>query len=111
MDGYIEHTSGINLGLHEMAHALYLENKILNSDYNFFDIRALKAFQSISEKVVNSPKYVEGDLFRRYSITDQHEFFAVAVENFFEKPQEFRQQKPELYRIMCELLKQNPAEL
>lgn len=111
VDGYIEHTSGINLGLHEMAHALYLENRILNSDYDFFDKRALKAFQSISEKAIKNSEYVEGDLFRRYSITDQHEFFAVAVENFFEKAKEFRKQKPELYRIMSELLKQDPAEL
>jgi len=35
--GYIDRRDGRNLGLHEMAHALRLENAITNNEYNFLD--------------------------------------------------------------------------
>jgi hypothetical protein len=50
-----------------------------------------------------------GRLFRAYAGTDQAEFFAVAVEYFFEQPGSFKTQLPELYACMCELLRQDPA--
>lgn len=111
VDGYIEHKSGINLGLHEMAHALHLENQIPNRDYNFFDKHAWKNFSSIAENQIGNGNHSKEDLFRKYSIKDIHEFFAVTVENFFERPILFRSQKPELYRTMTRLLNQDPAEL
>jgi len=111
VDGYIEHKDGINLGLHEMAHALHLENQIPNRDYNFFDKNAWKKFSSIANGQIKSINPPLEDLFRRYSIKDIHEFFAVAVENFFERPMLFRSQKPELYKTMTRLLNQDPTEL
>jgi MtfA peptidase len=40
---------------------------------------------------------------------NEHEFFAVAVENFFERPQEFKNAIPELYAILIKLLNQDPS--
>ena len=40
---------------------------------------------------------------------NEHEFFAVAVENFFERPQEFKNAIPELYSILSKLLNQDPS--
>jgi Mlc titration factor MtfA (ptsG expression regulator) len=40
-----------------------------------------------------------------------HEFFSVAVENFFERPQEFKTILPELYSILAQLLRQDPIIL
>lgn len=39
------------------------------------------------------------------------EFFAVAVENFFERPALFKQAQPELYIILAQLFKQDPIKL
>jgi len=48
-------------------------------------------------------------LLRAYAATNQEEFFAVAVEYFFERSIEFREQLPELYSVMSGLLDQDPA--
>jgi MtfA peptidase len=37
VDGFIYPNDAVNLGLHEMAHALRLENIIRNEEYQFFD--------------------------------------------------------------------------
>ncbi|MEP4532261.1 MAG: zinc-dependent peptidase, partial [Cyclobacteriaceae bacterium] len=49
--------------------------------------------------------------FRAYGGVSQAEFFAVAVENFFERPKEFKAYHSVLYQTMCKLLKQDPIIL
>ncbi|RYE33242.1 MAG: zinc-dependent peptidase [Sphingobacteriaceae bacterium] len=44
-----------------------------------------------------------------YASTNEAEFFAVAAEYFFEKPEKFRQKHPELYELLCRIFLQNPA--
>jgi MtfA peptidase len=46
--------------------------------------------------------------FRDYASMDDHEFFAVAVENFFERPHEFEKNHPELFQVLGALLNQEP---
>ena len=46
---------------------------------------------------------------RSYAGTNEAEFFAVAVEYFFERPQEFQTALPELYGTLGGLLRQDPA--
>ena len=53
----------------------------------------------------------EKHFFRRYAFENIEEFFAVAVENFFERTQQFHQEQPELYRILVNLFKQDPLTL
>jgi MtfA peptidase len=107
VDGYIHHTDSVNLGLHEMAHALRLENIIHNDEYEFFDDALVARFDAIAQTMCNgntTPAFL-----RAYACTNPHEFFAVAVENFFERPKEFKAELPELFHIMVNLLKQDPA--
>jgi len=40
---------------------------------------------------------------------NEHEFFGVAVENFFERPQEFKNAIPDLYAILSKLLNQDSS--
>lgn len=47
-------------------------------------------------------------MFDDYAATNFDEFWAVSVENFFENPFEFKEEHPELYRELCELLNQDP---
>lgn len=48
---------------------------------------------------------------RKYASTNREEFFAIAVENFFERPQQFSQTLPHLYTAMVHLLKQDTLKL
>lgn len=108
--GNSNRSDGINLGVHEMAHALKLENKIANRNYNFI---SPADYQHFSEAYLGfCSGYGEGHGFlREYAKTNIHEFFAVSCENFIERPLEFRRNAPGLYRIMTRILRQDPARL
>jgi len=111
MEGFIDHQNAINLGLHEMAHALRLENVIRNDEYDFFDPTLLERLDEWCHKVCYSAESLESTFFRPYACTNTHEFFSVAVENFFERPHQFRDEMPDLYLIMVGLLNQDPIQM
>lgn len=110
VDGFITPDNAINLGLHEMAHALRLENMIRNEEFGFLDEDALDHFNQSAYELCNDP-VKSFQFFRAYACTNEHEFFSVAVENFFERPLDFRNNLPELYQTMVTLLKQDPIKL
>lgn len=109
VSGYIEQ-DGINLGLHEMAHALHLENRIMNNEYGFFNEAHLKEWDRLSELEIEKVRTSNQHFFREYAGQDLEEFFAVAVEYFFEMPAEFKQNLPELYASLSKLLNQDPLK-
>lgn len=45
-----------------------------------------------------------------YAITNEAEFFAVVSEYFFEKPEQFNDKHPELYRMLADTFLQDPAK-
>ncbi len=111
IDGYIEPNDSKNLGLHEMAHALRFENLIRSEDYPPYEAELLEQFDEYSQKICNDPEFAGQTFFRPYACTDAHEFFSVAVENFFERPEDFKNQLPDLYKILARLLGQDPIDL
>lgn len=110
VEGYASDADSVNLGLHEMAHALRLENIIRNSEYQFFDEGLVQKFDELARNICrNLSDY--GNFFRHYACANEHEFFSVAIENFFERPQAFKKQLPELYVVLTRLLAQDPLKL
>jgi Mlc titration factor MtfA (ptsG expression regulator) len=43
-----------------------------------------------------------------YALTDEAEFFAVAAEYFFEKPEQLQQKHPDIYTHLSRIFRQNP---
>ena len=107
MRGMIEDSDGVNLGLHEMAHAIRLENMIRNDEYNFLDRSILRQWEGMAVEEIKQMQSGSLSIFRKYGGTSSEEFFAVAVENFFERPDLFKQYHPDLFRTLSQLLKQN----
>jgi Mlc titration factor MtfA (ptsG expression regulator) len=107
--GFENKTDGVNLLMHELAHALWLENELF--DYEIFDPAALEIYKAYSWQVMAEMVNQDQHFFRSYALTNKEEFFAVAVENFFERPAAFKTALPELYSILANLLKQDPAVL
>ncbi len=107
-EGYANEADKINLGLHEMAHAMDLA--LLLSHGRMYNIHRLmeKFRQSAFEQLVKIRRK-GSDFFREYGTTNPREFFSVAVEHFFEAPKDFKEQLPELYLEMCQLLNQDPG--
>jgi Mlc titration factor MtfA (ptsG expression regulator) len=101
------YNDGDNVGLHEMAHALSYVNFIADdgSD-NGFKERFVE-FSRTGRAVFREVQDGRVTLLGNYAATNYEEFWAVCVENFFERPNSFRQQLPSLYNAMCKLLNQD----
>jgi len=111
IDGYITPGDSVNVGLHEMAHALRLENILRSEDYPpFFDDTLLKQFDDFGRDFCRRSMTNTGGFFRPYACTNIEEFFAVAVENFFERSTRFKSEFPEIYSVMVRLLNQDPLQ-
>ncbi|GDX52879.1 hypothetical protein LBMAG27_19260 [Bacteroidota bacterium] len=98
---------GINLGIHEMAHAFKFTLRCDHSSSN----RICSSIRNWSNAAKSSfLKLQEGDtsFFRSYGATNMEEYWAVNVECFFEKPEEFVQLYPEIYILLCKVFNQNP---
>jgi len=94
-----------------MAHALRIENRIRNEDYNFFDPYLLEKWKELSVSEREKMENGSSTFLRDYAMTDKEEFFAAAVEHFFENPKKFNHERPELYDTLAGLLRQDPLRL
>lgn len=108
LKGYDNYQDGDNVGLHEMAHALAYVNFNVSDgrDDGFHDrfIRFSRTGRAVFEDMQSDHT---GGFLGRYAATRYEEFWAVCVENFFERPTSFKIQLPELYAAMCVLLNQD----
>lgn len=109
--GYAQSDDSLNLGLHEMAHALEIENLIDNDEYDFLPPAVWQRWQQQAEAYRSGMSPMDPGFFRDYAATNDQEFFAIAVENFFERPGEFRVHAPELYDTLVKLLRQDPSQI
>jgi Mlc titration factor MtfA (ptsG expression regulator) len=99
---------GVNLIFHEFAHALHLEHK--GMDYNIFDEDVFEEVEKYTQHTFHST--LKPDFFLRdYALTNAAEFFAVSVESFFERPDEFKKRLPKFYSIMTRLFRLDPIAL
>lgn len=112
LEGVGDPLSGRNLGIHEIAHALKLENQIhYNKGSVVFNPTRWRQYAEHANLAIEKISKGEQSIFRAYAGTNKHEFFAVALELFFEKSAELKAYNPELYQALVYLLKQDPMVL
>lgn len=109
LEGYARPGDAHNVGLHEMAHALWFEDIIPNAEDDFLDRRLLERWKVLAQEEIERIRAGKDAVFRTYAGTNQEEFFAVAVEYFFEQPGFFATHRPALYDLLRSLLRQDPA--
>ncbi|MDQ3048671.1 MAG: zinc-dependent peptidase [Bacteroidota bacterium] len=99
----------LNLGLHEMAHALRFDQ--FKGDYDQFFADYFSKWSMIAQDEFKKVRdKTETTIFREYAGSNMNEFFAVTAEHFFENPAIFKAQLPVLYRHTCILLNQDPMQ-
>lgn len=97
-------SDGVNLGIHEITHAIHF-NATQKSDISseiFHD-----TFMELEAYLINidiQKKIVESKLLREYAYRDQFEFIAVLIEVFIESPTELKIQFPKLYGLVKQML-------
>lgn len=106
-EGVADETDGLHVAVHEMAHALKIDTvKGSPAQERFaFYLNTWMDYATDCLKQPNSSGFL-----RAYARTNLHEFFAVCMENFVERPQEFFEQEPKLFAHTCYLLNQYPLE-
>ncbi|HEY1038147.1 MAG TPA: zinc-dependent peptidase [Bacteroidia bacterium] len=97
---------GVNLGLHETTHGLLILLKHHKLNFDEFEFM-LEGWYKMAERHIVSNDNKEG-FFRKYASANRDEFFSVLVENFFERPAEFKQLMPVLYDEVCVYFYQDP---
>lgn len=110
LEGYRVADDGFNVGLHEIAHALRLEDAIPGNEYHFLKDTDLAVWNAVAEPEYENIRAGKPSFIRSYAGTNRQEFFAVCVEQFFEQPQAFYEALPQLYKAMSGLIKQNPLK-
>jgi Mlc titration factor MtfA (ptsG expression regulator) len=110
LKGYQISTDGYNVGLHEMAHAIKIEDFTPTSECAFLDETILMHWQNLTNVEMRKIRNGENNFLRSYAGTNREEFFAVCVEQFFEQAEEFQKYHPELYFTLAELLNQDPLD-
>lgn len=96
-EGFYYKNDNLNLGLHEFSHALYFHG-LKGSDQS--SVVFSDSFDKIKEYLINPEvlnQLIASNYFRIYAYTNQVEFLAVILEHFFETPQMFKKEFPELY--------------
>jgi Mlc titration factor MtfA (ptsG expression regulator) len=109
LHGFGDPHDGINLGLHEMTHAMSLENRIRNNgSHSFINSQAHAEWKTLAQAEMDKIKRKETSIFRKYASVNLEEFLAVSVEVFFEQTNKFQEYHPSLYTATTRLLKQDP---
>jgi MtfA peptidase len=105
-EGLARSDDGLNLLIHEFAHVLRLEHLMM--DYIIFDEDHFIYMDNVSKDELERMQIADNHFFRRYASANIDEFFAVASENFFERPNALYAEMPELYRAYKNLYNQDP---
>ncbi|MCB0475498.1 MAG: zinc-dependent peptidase [Flavobacteriaceae bacterium] len=111
MEGIKVEDNNLNLGLHELTHAMhfsFLRHKTLTA------IVFLDHFRSLLERLKDKRlqrKIVASGYLRTYAYRNQYEFLSVLVEHYFETPKEFQEKLPEIYNKVKVMLNLDMLEI
>ena len=109
LQGYESVNDNLNLAIHEFMHVIHLNT------YNHKNISAVifrdanKELEDLLKQDHLRNKLVDSRYFRDYAFTNRFEFLAVLVESFIESPLLFKQNFPEFYKKIKEMLNYNFA--
>jgi Mlc titration factor MtfA (ptsG expression regulator) len=105
---------GRNLVLHEFAHQLDFEDRHTDGTPAFRSAEEYRDWARVAAREFEALRLAVDSgvptVLDTYGASDRAEFFAVATETFFERPRALKARHPELYTLLQQYFKQNPAE-
>lgn len=105
--GFLINDNSVNLALHEISHALVLEEYEIGYYYGeSFPDRWLdwrKEYKSYLNRIRKKKSFL-----RDYASGNHIELFAVSVECFFEEPLKLKEYEPSIYKLLVKILNQVP---
>ncbi|MBT8488127.1 MAG: zinc-dependent peptidase [Gemmatimonadetes bacterium] len=112
--GAFDPRDGKNVVLHEFAHQLDQETGEADGMPVGLPLSAVKPWAEVMEKhfrlLRSADRKGRKTVLDGYGATNYAEFFAVATEAFFEKPERLRHTKPDLYGLLTDFYGVDPAD-
>lgn len=110
MNGFLRTSDGHNTGVHEFVHLLDASDGSFDGIPALMDKRFVLPWLGLMYREMK--KIERGkSLLRDYGATNKVEFFAVASEWFFERPQRLQRAHPELYQALTKVFQVEPEEV
>lgn len=104
LDGFKIPKDNLNLGFHEFTHVLHFEClKFESASGTIFVDMHTKLMHELTLPETKQ-KLIDSSYFRIYAYTNQFEFLSVLIEHFFETPENFNKEFPELYNYIAKML-------
>jgi Mlc titration factor MtfA (ptsG expression regulator) len=104
---------GENLVFHEFAHQLDMRNGAFDGTPDLADEALRRRWARVMDdeynRLVRAADRGRRTFLDPYGATDPAEFFAVVTETFFDLPWEMRRRHPELYGLLRDYFRQDPA--
>lgn len=101
---------GHDVVLHELAHVLDLLDHVVDGTPPLPDEAARARWVEVCTRELEAVRAGEGSpLLRTYAAVSPGEFFAVATEIFFDRPEALEADRPELYDVLRGFYRQDPA--
>jgi Mlc titration factor MtfA (ptsG expression regulator) len=101
---------GHNVVYHEFAHKLDMLDGVIDGTPPLGRGDAVARWAAVCQaEFANVQAGRGGHLIDDYAATDPAEFFAVVTEVFFDRPVEMEVEKPELYGVLRDFYRQDPA--
>ena len=108
--GFSKNAGKENTGIHEFVHLLDKTDGATDGvPESFLPHEYTKPWLSMMNQEIHKIEAGHSDI-NPYAATNEAEFFAVASEYFFEKPDQFQAKHPELYEMLSRIFAQDPAE-
>ncbi|HOC60462.1 MAG: zinc-dependent peptidase [Syntrophaceae bacterium] len=106
--------TGFNVVYHEFAHKLDMEDGTADGTPRLRDRAEYRDWvQTCTREYLRLLKDIEKgkrSFLDEYGATDEAEFFAVATEQFFDRPRHLFASAPELYRVLKNFYRQDPVK-
>lgn len=100
---------GSNVVLHELAHLFDFENTGADGIPSLIDPASERPWQELVHREMR--RVHQGrSMLRPYAATAPSEFFAVAVEGFFEQPEQMHERHPELFEALTAFFNLDPRK-
>jgi Mlc titration factor MtfA (ptsG expression regulator) len=108
-NGLANPRDGHDTAAHELAHVLDISDGAFDGTPPIEDSGAFKAWVRVFSAQFLAFRKSRKSVMRDYGKTNEAEFFAVATETFFEKPEKLLEKLPELYAELANYYRVDPA--
>lgn len=107
--GFGRHTDS-NVGVHEFVHLLDMsDGEVDGSPDYYLEDGLVGPWMRLVEKEMRNIIQGKSSL-DEYGATNEAEFFAVATEYFFFRPDDLKEEHPELYGMLEDIFRQDPSQ-